>query len=54
MYKVSVPEKVFGQLVVNTYSFPKKEQMILFKQMCEEDGDIVIVHGKPKRVQAVV
>lgn len=46
MYKVTVFEKVFGQLTENTYSFPKKDQMLLFKQMCEEDGDLVIIHKK--------
>lgn len=43
MYKVTVIEKVLGEIVLNTYAFPKYEQMVLFKQMCEEDGDLVLV-----------
>lgn len=45
MYKIAVVEKILGKLVMNTYSFPKYEQMVLFKQMCEEDGDLVITQG---------
>ena len=44
MYKVTVFEKVFGQITENTYTFPREYQMLLFKQMCEEDGDLVIIH----------
>lgn len=53
MYKVTVFEKVLGKLVLNTYSFPKEDQMLMFKQMCEEDGDIVIIHKKKIDIVAV-
>lgn len=43
MYKVYVLEKVLGQVVVNTYSFDEKSQMLTFKKMCEDDGDLVLV-----------
>lgn len=43
MYKVHVLEKVLGQVVVNTYSFNDKMQMLQFKKMCEDDGDLVMI-----------
>ncbi len=46
MYEVSVFEKVFGKLIMNTYKFYNEEQMFMFKQMCEEDGVIVIVRKR--------
>lgn len=43
MYKVKVMEKVLGKLVLNTYTFSREDQMLMFKQMCEEDGVLVFV-----------
>lgn len=54
MYKVSVFEKVLGQLTKNTYSFPKEDQMLLFKKICEEDGDLVIIHKKSVSIPLAV
>ncbi len=44
MHKVTVFEKVLGEIVENTYAFPRKDQMLQFKRMCEEDGALVIIH----------
>lgn len=43
MFKVSVVEKILGQIAVNTYEFSDRGQMEVFKGMCEEDGEIVLV-----------
>lgn len=50
MFKVHVLEKVLGQVVVNTYSFNDKSQMEKFKQMCEDDGDFVMVEPSESAV----
>lgn len=54
MFKVTVIEKVLGEVVVSIYGLPTLDQMLRFKQMCEEDNCLVIVHeGSEKTLYAV-
>ncbi|MFE6075724.1 hypothetical protein ACFVQB_14725 [Paenibacillus sp. NPDC057886] len=43
MYQVVVVENFFGIVTENTYGFPTEEQRDMFKELCEQDGDVIVI-----------